>query len=183
MMYMWGVVVVTVAKAAAAKWRQRSAASTASVVMEPEMKLMVIAELLFFSPSNETSGLVACTEDDGVWAAQRTQKPNRRSPSRHQWHLRIQKTVLWAQTRLYCRLSLHGAACLPLQSLQRDQWGWCCWCHWARRQPPVSSAFAAFVFWWRWWWWWWGQQKCFIQLKLESEQIDIMHHHYFLVST
>ena len=45
-----------------------SAASTASlmnVVMELEMKLMVIAELLFFSPSNK-AGLVACTEDDGV---------------------------------------------------------------------------------------------------------------------
>ena len=38
---------------------QAQAALTASwlVVMEPEMKLMVIvAELLFFSPSNEASG-------------------------------------------------------------------------------------------------------------------------------
>ena len=37
---------------------QAQAALTASwlVVMEPEMKLMVIAELLFFSPSNEAGG-------------------------------------------------------------------------------------------------------------------------------
>ena len=71
-----------------------SAASTASlmnVVMELEMKLMVIAELLFFSlPLNET-GLVVrvCTEDvTWIWRTEarlrRTQQPNRRSPSRHQ---------------------------------------------------------------------------------------------------
>ena len=115
MIHTWGVVKAEAASAA-------STASLMNVVMELEMKLMVIAELLFFSlPLNET-GLVVrvCTEDvTWIWRTEarlrRTQQPNRRSPSRHQWHLRIQKTVLRAQTRLYSRLSLHWeAACLPL---------------------------------------------------------------------